>query len=464
MFRSFVVLIASTVAVCAAADNNVKVVEEIAAKVNGDIITRGELARKRLDIEAEAKRQGLNGARLKQAVDEYAANALRDEIDTLLLVQKGKDLNISVDAEVTRRLAEIQVQQKISDPDKFQAFIRENTGLTYEDFKAQMKNQMLTQRVIGQEVMRNVIVPEAEMQKYYEEHKADFMRKDSQVFLSQIVISTEGKTPEQVAVAEKKAKDLVARAKKGEKFSELARDNSDDVETAKNGGQIGAMNKGLMDKPIEDLVFKEKKGFVSDAIRRPNSFLILKVDERFEAGQASYEEVKNELQERLTQPKMEGKVRTFLTSLREDAFLEIKEGYIDSGAAPAKDTRWKDVAQLKPQTTTKEEVAARRKKHILWVIPAGTVKEAKPKAAPVQPPAAAPAAEKAPTRARKSPPTSPPFPRKNEIALCQRAQAESTDRDQFSGSVQRDPAEEERRVLFVTLPLRPHRRTRRQDV
>jgi parvulin-like peptidyl-prolyl isomerase len=403
MFRSFVVLIASTAAVCAAADNNVKVVEEIAAKVNGDIITRGELDKKRLEIEAEAKRQGLNGARLKQAVDEYAANALRDEIDTLLLVQKGKDLNISVDAEVTRRLAEIQVQQKISDPDKFQAFIRENTGLTYEDFKAQMKNQMLTQRVIGQEVMRNVIVPEAEMQKYYEEHKADFMRKDSQVFLSQIVISTEGKTPEQVAVAEKKAKDLVARAKKGEKFSELARDNSDDVETAKNGGQIGAMNKGLMDKPIEDLVFKEKKGFVSDAIRRPNSFLILKVDERFEAGQASYEEVKNELQERLTQPKMEGKVRTFLTSLREDAFLEIKEGYIDSGAAPAKDTRWKDVAQLKPQTTTKEEVAARRKKHLLWVIPAGTVKEAKPKAAPVQPPAAAPGAEKAPDKGAEKP-------------------------------------------------------------
>jgi parvulin-like peptidyl-prolyl isomerase len=309
-----------------------------------------------------------------------------------------------VDADVTRRLAEIQVQQKISDPDKFQAFIRENTGMAYEDFKLQMKNQMLTQRVIGQEVMRNVIIPESEMQKYYEEHKSEFMRKDSQVFLSQIVISTEGKTPEQIAVAEKKAKDLVARAKKGEKFSDLARDNSDDVETAKNGGQIGPMNKGLMDKPIEDLVFAQKKGFVSDAIRRPNSFLILKVDERFEAGQASYEEVKNELQDRLSQPKMEGKVRAFLTSLREDAFLEIKEGYTDSGAAPAKDTRWKDVAQLKPQTTTKEEVAARRKKHLLWVIPAGTVKETKPVAKPapaaVTPPAAA---EKAPEKPADKP-------------------------------------------------------------
>jgi parvulin-like peptidyl-prolyl isomerase len=390
MFRSFVVLIASTIAVCSAADNNVKVVEEIAAKVNGDIITRGELDKKRGEIEAEAKRQGLSGPRLQQAVSEYSANALRDQIDTLLLVQKGKDLNISVDSDVTRRLAEIQVQQKISDPDKFQAFIRENTGMSYEDFKQQMKNQMLTQRVIGQEVMRNIVVPEAEMQKYYDEHKSEFMRKESQVFLSQIVISTEGKTPEQIAVAEKKAKDLAVRAQKGEKFNELARDNSDDVETAKNGGQIGPMSKGLMDKSIEDLVFNAKKGFVTDPIRRPNSFLILKVDERYEAGQAAFEEVKNELQDRLTQPKMEGKVRIFLTTLREEAFLEIKEGYVDSGAAPAKDTRWKDVAQLKPQTTTKEEVAARRKRHLLWVIPAGTVKETAPTGKPA--PAAAPAA------------------------------------------------------------------------
>jgi peptidyl-prolyl cis-trans isomerase SurA len=406
MFRRFVVLIVSTLAVGSAADNNVKVVEEIAAKINGDIITRGELARKRLDIEAEAKRQGLSGPRLQQAVDEFAVNALRDEIDTLLLVQKGKDLNINVDAEVTRRLAEIQVQQKISDPDKFQAFIRENTGMSYEDFKLQMKNQMLTQRVIGQEVARNIAVPEGEMQKYYDDHKSDFVRKESQVFLSQIVISTEGKTPEQVAVAEKKAKDLAARAKKGEKFSDLARDNSDDVETAKNGGQIGPMSKGLMDKPIEDLVFAQKKGFVSDPIRRPNSFLILKVDERFEAGQAAFGEVKNELQERLSQPKMEGKVRIFLTGLREDAFLEIKEGYIDSGAAPAKDTRWKDVAQLKPQTTTKEEVAARRKRHLLWVIPAGTVKEAKPKAKTVA------VADKAPAPPAEKPAESAAVPEK----------------------------------------------------
>jgi peptidyl-prolyl cis-trans isomerase SurA len=384
MLRRFVVLIASTFAVCLAADN-IKVVEEIAAKVNGDIITRGELARKRLEIETEAKRQGLSGARLDTAVKDYAANALRDEIDQLLLVQKGKDLNISVDAEVTRRLAEMQVQQKEPDPEKFQAYVRDQTGMSYEDFKLQMKNQMMTQRVIGQEVARNITVSEGEMQKYYDEHKSEFMRKEAQVFLSQIVISTEGKTPDQVAAAEKKAKDLVARAKRGDKFADLARENSDDVETGKNGGYIGAMAKGVMDKSIEDVVFKEKKGFVTDPpIKRANAFLILKVEERFEVGQATFDEMKPKLQDILTEPKMEGKVRIFLTQLRQEAFLEIKEGYVDSGAAPGKDTRWKDVAQLKPQTITKEEVAAGRKKHILWVLPHGRFQET-PKPAATSP-------------------------------------------------------------------------------
>ena len=395
MYRSLVVITASAFSLYAA-DNppNVRVVEEIAAKVNGDIITRGELERKRLETEAEARKQGISGPRLKEVVDDYSANALREQIDQLLLVQKAKDLNINVDNDITRRLAEIQVQQKMNDPDKFQAFIREQTGMPFEDFRQNMKNQELTRRVIGQEVMRNIAVSEAEMQKFYEEHKSEYMRKESQVFLSQIVISTEGKTPEQVAAAEKKAKDVAARAKKGEKFAELARDNSDDIETAKSGGYIGAMPKGTMDKAIEDVVFKEKKGFVTEPLRLRQSFLILKVEDRFEAGQASYEEVKNQIQERLVEPKAEPKVRAFLSRLREDAFLEIKDGYVDSGAVPGKDTRWKDVAQLKPQTITKEEVAARRKKHILWVIPHGYVKDTKTKsdAKPPEPAAQTPPA------------------------------------------------------------------------
>src|SRR5437899_1432657 len=214
---------AVVVSLAAAAD--VHVVEEIIAKINGDIVTRGEMERQRLALEAELRQKGLSGANLTQAVREQESDILRNQIDTLLLVQKAKDLNISVDPEVTRRLAEIQTGLKITDPDKFQQYIRENLGMTFEDFKQQMKNQFLTQRVIGQEVQRSIVIPEPEKRKYYEEHKTEFVRQE-EVYMRQILISTEGKTPEQVATADKKAKDLVARARKGEKFGELARDNS----------------------------------------------------------------------------------------------------------------------------------------------------------------------------------------------------------------------------------------------
>jgi peptidyl-prolyl cis-trans isomerase SurA len=153
------------------------------------------------------------------------------------------------------------------------------------------------------------------------------------------------------------------------------------------------MKRGVMDKSIEDLAFAGKKNDIVGPIKRSQGLLILKVEEHFNSGQASFEEVKNDIQDVLSRPKVDAKAREFLSKLRQDAFLQIKEGYVDAGAVPGKDTRWQDMAQLKPQTTTKEEVAARRKKHILWVIPAGTVKDTKVKGqtTPAATPGAAPA-------------------------------------------------------------------------
>ena len=375
MRSRLIVLIAAIAPLAQAAD--VRIVEEIIAKVNGDIITRGEMEQARTRLMEEAKSQGLTGAQLAEVVRNQDKNALRDQIDQLLLVQRGKDLDVKVDADVTRRLAEIQSQSKITDPDKFHDYIREQTGMSFEDFQQQMKNTLLTQKVIGEEISSRISIPEADLRKYYEEHQKEFVREE-QVFLSQVLISTEGKTPAQVAAAQKKAADLVTRARKGEKFSDLARQNSDDPATAKDGGQLPPYKRSehLLVKEIEDLVFQQKRGYVTDAIKLPQYLLILKVDDHYEAGQASFEEVKEQITQKLAEPKMEPKVREYLTNLRQNAFLQIKDGYVDAGAAPGKDTRWKDVIQLKPETTTKEEVAAKRKRKLLKVIPLGTAKSA----------------------------------------------------------------------------------------
>ena len=400
MRSRLIVLIAAIAPLAQAAD--VRIVEEIIAKVNGDIITRGEMDQARTRLMEEAKSQGLTGAQLAEVVRNQDKNALRDQIDQLLLVQRGKDLDVKVDADVTRRLAEIQSQSKITDPDKFHDYIREQTGMSFEDFQQQMKNSLLTQKVIGEEISSRISIPEADLRKYYEEHQKEFVREE-QVFLSQILISTEGKTPAQVAAAQKKAADLVTRARKGEKFSDLARQNSDDPATAKDGGQLPPYKRSehLLVKEIEDLVFQQKRGSVTDPIKLPQYLLILKVDDHYEAGQASFEEVKEQITQKLAEPKMEPKVREYLTTLRQNAFLQIKDGYVDSGAAPGKDTRWKDVIQLKPETTTKEEVAAKRKRKLLKVIPLGTAKSA----AGATPAATTPAATTPP--APDTPPAKP---------------------------------------------------------
>jgi parvulin-like peptidyl-prolyl isomerase len=401
MFCRFAVLIAATLALAAAAD--VKVVEEIAAKVNGDIVTKGDLEQLRQEAENEYRQKGATPAQLAQLLNRTMTDALRDKIDELLLVQRGKDINISVDSDATKEIARLQVQSRLSDTDKFGDWIREQYGVSLEEYKQRLKDQLMAQRVVSEEVGSRIFIPEDQMKKYYEEHKAAYLREE-QVFLSQILLSTDGKTEEQIASAETKAKDLVKRARAGEKFTDLAAANSDDPETARNGGYLGApLKREDLKKEIADVVFAHQRGYVTDPIKltAPSGFLILKVEERYEAGQATFEEVRDEVQNAMATPLMQPKLRALLTKLRKEAFLEIREGYVDSGAAPGQDTTWHDVAEIKPQTTTKEEVAARQRKKFLGVIPYG-------KTGPYKPPAAAAQPDQTAKPAPDSPPAQPP--------------------------------------------------------
>ena len=365
ILRSFTL---SLVLCASAVPAEVGLVEEIIAKVNGDIITRSEVERSRRQLETELKQRGISGPALQKELTDRERDLLRERIDQLLLVQKGKELSINVDPDVSKYLAELQVGAKIADPDKFQAFVREQTGQAFEDYKGDLKNAFLTQRVVRQEVGGRITIPRAELEKYYNENKQKFVREE-RVFLREILVSTEGKDAAGVAAAEKKAKDLVARARKGERFGDLARENSDAL-TKEKYGELGAFKRDELSEAIRDAVFDKERGHITDPIKIQNGFWIGRVEEAHKAGQAAFEEVENEIMEQLYMPKFQPQVREYLTKLRQDAFLEIKEGYVDTGAAPGKSTKWTDPAQLKPETVTKEEVVNRgRRKRLLWLVP-----------------------------------------------------------------------------------------------
>jgi parvulin-like peptidyl-prolyl isomerase len=273
-----------------------------------------------------------------------------------------------VDPDVNKYLADLQRQTNTADPEKFQALVRQETGKSYEDFKADLKERMYVDGVMREEVMRKIQFKTEEVRAYYDEHKDEFQREE-RVFLREIAVSTKDNSPAAVAAAEKKAKDLVERARKGERFAELAQANSDSP-TAKDGGALDPYKKGDLAANIEALVWDKERGTVTDPVKIPSGLLILRVDEHYKAGLASFEEVEGEIQNRIMGSRQQAALRAYLTKLREVSFLEIKPGYDDTGAAPSKNTAWSDPAQLKPETVTKEEVLQNpARKRVLGMIP-----------------------------------------------------------------------------------------------
>ena len=366
----YLVVVAGLVAFAIASQADVVTIEQIICKVNGDIVTNIDLDHDRVELEKQYRGVGYGGKRLEDAMRDEEPNFLRNKIDHLLLQQKGKELELKVDGDLNKQIADIQRNANMADPEKFQALVRQETGKSYEDFKAQLKNNLYEQGVISEEVMRKIQFKQEEIRAYYDAHQDEFQREE-RVFLREILISTQGKQDDPVALAalQKKAKDLVDRARRGERFNEMAQANSDSL-TAKDGGSLDPYKKGELAPAIEAAVWDKERGSVTDPITLGNALLILRVDEHYKAGLASFEEVETAIQNHILDSRRQVALRAYLTKLRDLSFLEIKPGFEDSGAAPGKDTKWSDPAQLKPETTTKAAVLENpSRKKVLGLLP-----------------------------------------------------------------------------------------------
>ena len=314
-----------------AAQTKPKAVEEIIARVNNDIITMGDLARARNSLQEETRQDCRNctpeGLQLMLA--DKGKNLLRDLIDQSLLVQRAKDMGISVETDVVRRLDQIRQQNGIPSMEELEKKVNES-GTSFEDFKNNIRNQLLTQEVIRREVGSRIIIDHEEVRKYYDEHKNEFQRPE-QVYLREIFVSTDGKKDSEIPELEKKAKTLLERVKNGEDFGELAKRYSNGT-TAKNGGELGVFDRGQLAKDIEDTVFKLNKGQMTDVIRTKTGFLILRVEQRFEAGLQPLDKVENEIMNRLYVQKMDPALRRYLQTLRVESYVVVKPGYVDAAA------------------------------------------------------------------------------------------------------------------------------------
>ncbi|MEP6962590.1 MAG: peptidyl-prolyl cis-trans isomerase [Acidobacteriota bacterium] len=347
---------------------DVVLMEEIAAKVNGDIVTSTELRDERKALEAELSKSGLSGAEYEAALKQATSELLSNKIDQILLRQKGKDMNLKVETDLNKQIADFQRNLGKPDPEEFQKFVVEQTGRSYEDFKTGLQDKLLVDGVVREEVYRKIQIPAEEIRAYYNEHQSEMQRKE-RVFLRELFVQNKSKSADDVAAAETKAKGLGVRAKNGEAFLPMVQNNSDAV-SKEQGGILDPATRGMLAPDLEAKVWDQPAGFVTDPIKMPEGWLILKVEDHQREGQAKLEEVESEIQNALYSQRAGPAARAYLQKLRLNAFLQIKEGYVDAGAAPGKDTRWGDVATLKPETITREEVIANPSmKRLLGLFP-----------------------------------------------------------------------------------------------
>jgi peptidyl-prolyl cis-trans isomerase SurA len=306
-----------------------KVVEEIIARVNNEIITRSEYE-KSLNTADEEIRQDCAGKctpeQLQAELEERKKTALRDLIDQSLLVQRGKDMGISVETDVVKQLDQIRQQNKLGSMDELEKAVS-SQGLNWEDFKNDIRNKILTQKVVGQEVGSHISIGESDSKKYYDEHKSEFVRPE-QVALREIIVVTEGKKDTEIPDLKKKAETALKRVKDGEDFSEIAKRLSDGT-TKEQGGYIGTFKRGELAKQLEDVVFKMKRNELTDVMETKQGFLILQVLEHYDEGEQPFEKVKNEISDRLYNEKLEPAVREYLKTLREQSYVVIKPGYAE---------------------------------------------------------------------------------------------------------------------------------------
>jgi peptidyl-prolyl cis-trans isomerase SurA len=306
-----------------------RVVEEIIARVNNEIITKSELDKARATAAEDAKQDCQNHCtpeQLQIAVEDRQKNALRDLIDQSLLIQRGKDMGVSVETDVIKKLDQIRIQNNLSSMEDLEKAVSAQ-GLNWEDFKNNLRNGILTQRVIGSEVGSHITIGRDEIEKYYNEHKAEFVRPE-QVALRSIEVNTEKKTPEQIAELKKKADTTLKRIKDGDDFAEMAKRFSDGS-TAKQGGFLGVYKRGELSKELEDTVFKMRKNEVTDVMDTKQGFLILQVLEHYDEGEQSLAKVESEITDKLYSGRMEPAMREYVKTLREQSYVVIKPGYQD---------------------------------------------------------------------------------------------------------------------------------------
>jgi len=336
-----------------------RVIDEVIAQVNADVITLSML-KKDMSEAAEALRQqrGLTEQQASEEINKRRNEIIVTLVNEQLLVQKGKEmgLNEDVEAEVNRRMLDVAKREGLKSLAELeQAMVA--AGVKPADVRATMRTEIMKTWVLGREVDQKIFfgLTDSEVKSYYEANKDKF-RKPETVTLSEIFLSLAGKDPKEVR---ERADKLVAQLRAGADFGALAMVQS---ERQVDGKRTAPETKGKLGTyAVSDITKEEvlnalknvKAGGITDPIETEGSIIILRVDERTPAGEATFDD--NKVREAITVTRMDKERKNYIDNLRRDAYIEVAKDYQEAVLPLLKSEPQKSETKTPPAAPKKDD-------------------------------------------------------------------------------------------------------------
>jgi len=305
--------------------------------VNGDIVTKTEFEQRQVAVlrqRPELANTTPESAELKKAIAEVTPELILNVVDELLLMQRGREQGWTLGDEQFKNIVEnIRKENNLTTDEQFEAALKQE-GLTLAELRKSLERQMLISRVQQTEVMSKISVTEEEKKAYYARNKAQFTTPATYTLreiLVEVPATEKGINAAQDEEAKAKAEDIRRRLLAGEPFPRLAGDLSDAPSKA-NGGLIGPFNSSDLAPALLARLNAMKPGELTELIRTPRGYQILKLEARTDEKVLSFEDAEMKIADAVAEEKRRGEMQKYIEKLRAQAIIqwrndELKKAY-----------------------------------------------------------------------------------------------------------------------------------------
>jgi len=295
-----------------------KVVDRVVATVNGVIITLSTVQERASVL---LQQMQATGESLKMGKKEFILKTLDSIIEEKLQLQEAKRARLDVDeTAVQAALDEILSKNNITMEKMEEMLLQENRSM--EQYKSHIRDQIMTSKVMQFHMGKFGEVPDKQIKKYYFQHQKDFW-KPTKPFVRHILFIVEEDSPDEFKESKREqAIQVLAQARSGADFSELAKEYSEDV-SASSGGEVGWLTKGHLVPEFERAAFGLKPGELSDVVESRYGFHIIKV-EKVRLGKAEpLDDVKKKIKQILALEVRQKKYKDWINELKKNSMIQI---------------------------------------------------------------------------------------------------------------------------------------------